>query len=310
MEEKMMQIAVSVATVWTSKQSPRELDQPATSNPARISEWLMSMALSDLMDLHDANRVQTQLLFGEEVIVTGMEGEWASIIAPSQYSSKDSRGYPGWVPAGQLRDITDAADVKKGMAVIQSKMALLHIEGMDSTIPICYQTALPFLGDSGETIKVQTPLGKGELHKDDVQLLREGETLPEKSGKAICEAGERFLGLSYLWGGVSSYGYDCSGFVYTMLKANGYVIARDASDQAQGGGEVALDAAEPGDLLFFAYEEGKGAIHHVGIYHGEGRLLHSPKTGKSIESILLEGTIYEKELCCARRYHKDSGGQE
>lgn len=306
MEEKMMQIAVSVATVWTSKHSPREEDHPATSNPARISEWLMSMSLSDLLDLHDANRVQTQILFGEKVIVTGMEGEWASILAPSQSSSKDSRGYPGWVPAGQLRDIQENAEVR-GKAVIQSKMALIKIAGMESTIPLCYQTVLPLLDDSGEDVKVQTPLGIGILHKDDVVLIKEGERLPQKLGKDICQAAERFLGLPYLWGGVSSYGYDCSGFAYTMLKANGYPIARDAGDQAKGGREVALDAIMPGDLLFFAYEEGMGTIHHVGIYQGDGRLLHSPKTGKTIESIKLKGTIYEKELCCARRYHMESG---
>ncbi|WP_455675273.1 C40 family peptidase [Pradoshia sp.] len=309
MEGKMMQIAVSVATVWTSKHSPREGDHPATSNPARISEWLMAMSLSDSLDLHDANRVQTQLLFGEEVIVTGIGGEWASIIAPSQPSSKDSRGYPGWVPLRQLREI-EGDVATSGLAVIKSKMALIKIEGMSSTIPLCYQTALPLQDGRGETIIVQTPLGTGELHKDDVLLYKEGERPSRKSGNDICNSGERFLDLPYLWGGVSSYGYDCSGFAYTMLKANGYSIARDAGDQAKGGKEVALDAIEPGDLLFFAYEEGKGAIHHVGIYHGNGRLLHSPKTGKTIESILLEGTIYEKELCSARRYHKETGVQE
>ncbi len=56
-----------------------------------------------------------------------------------------------------------------------------------------------------------------------------------------------------------------------------------------------------GDLLFFAYEEGKGAIHHVGLYVGGGKMLHSPKTGKSIEILTLKETIYEKELCAVRR---------
>ncbi|MCY8381552.1 NlpC/P60 family protein, partial [Bacillus haynesii] len=45
-----------------------------------------------------------------------------------------------------------------------------------------------------------------------------------------------------------------------------------------------------------------GRVHHVGIYCGNGQMLHSPKTGKSIEVIPLKGTIYEKELCAIRRY--------
>ena len=63
-----------------------------------------------------------------------------------------------------------------------------------------------------------------------------------------------------------------------MCKANGYIIPRDAHDQAEAGKRIALNEMEPGDLLFFAYEEGKGSIHHVGIYYGEGKLIHSPNT--------------------------------
>ncbi|MGM9930758.1 C40 family peptidase [Pradoshia sp.] len=306
MDGMHMQVAVSVATVWTSSAAPRELDRPVISHPARISEWLMGMTLADQLDLHDSNRIQTQVLFGEHVIVTKVEGDWASILVPGQPTSKNEKGYPGWVPLRQLRKFQNVEE-EKGTAIIKSKTALLKIEGMDSTIPLCYQTELPLINAAGNTIKVLTPLGKGELHRDDVHL---GKPAGRKSGEDICRSGERFIGLPYLWGGVSSYGYDCSGFAYTMLKANGFTAARDAADQARGGREVSLDAIKPGDLLFFAYEEGKGAIHHVGIYHGNGRLLHSPKTGKSIESILLEGTIYEGELCCARRYYEEAGMEE
>jgi cell wall-associated NlpC family hydrolase len=56
-------------------------------------------------------------------------------------------------------------------------------------------------------------------------------------------------------------------------------------------------------LLFFAHEKGEGSIHHVGIYYGKGKMLHSPKTGKTVELIELKGTLYEEELCAARRYY-------
>lgn len=87
-----------------------------------------------------------------------------------------------------------------------------------------------------------------------------------------------------------------------VLAATGRAIARDAHEQAKGGTTVPLGSIVPGDLLFFAHEEGKGVIHHVGIYAGEGKLLHSPKTGRPVELLDMEGTIYEKELCGARRY--------
>jgi cell wall-associated NlpC family hydrolase len=126
--------------------------------------------------------------------------------------------------------------------------------------------------------------------------------LRKGTGDDIVKAGEPYLSLNYFWGGMSSFGYDCSGLSYAVHKANGYKIARDAGDQAASGEEVAFDKLEPGDLLFFAYEEGKGTLHHVGIYYGGGKMLHSPQTGKGIEITSLEGTIYEKELCAVRRY--------
>ena len=85
-----------------------------------------------------------------------------------------------------------------------------------------------------------------------------------------------------------------------MHKANGYQISRDASDQAEGGKDVSLDELMPGDLLFFA--KGKARIHHVGIYYGDGKMLHAPSTGKGIEIVSLAGTKHEQQLCSARRY--------
>lgn len=171
---------------------------------------------------------------------------------------------------------------------------------------LSYQTVLPVVQELDHWVKVETPSGFGLISAEKVHIYQSQDEIPKGNGRDIVFAGEAFLGLPYLWGGMSSFGYDCSGFSYTMCKANGYTIPRDASDQAQAGKPVELEKIEPGDLLFFAYEEGKGRIHHVGIYYGNGKMLHSPKTGKSVEIIPLQGTIYEKELCTARRYWQDT----
>jgi len=81
--------------------------------------------------------------------------------------------------------------------------------------------------------------------------------------------------------------------IYHILKACGYFIPRDASDQALGGKEVdILDVKSwgKGDLLFFAHDKGRGLIHHVGFYYGNGIMLHSPSTGQSVELFKLEGS--------------------
>ena len=76
------------------------------------------------------------------------------------------------------------------------------------------------------------------------------------------------------------------------------------------GVEVPLDNPtrwEKGDLLFFANDKGKGNVRHVGFYYGDGMLLHSPSTGKSVEVMKLEGSRLESELCAVRRYGFEEG---
>lgn len=182
--------------------------------------------------------------------------------------------------------------------------AIATLQLAEETLQISYQTQLPLLKEDKEWLEVQTPVGSGKIKRQDAGVIEDRNRKATKgTGDTIIAAGEQFLNLPYLWGGMSAWGYDCSGFAYATHKANGYLIPRDATDQARQGKEVGLDSIQPGDLLFFAYEKGKGSIHHVGICYGNGKMLHSPKTGKTVELIELKGTLYEEELCAARRYY-------
>jgi gamma-D-glutamyl-L-lysine dipeptidyl-peptidase len=293
-------VNVPVVTVWTSFDSAREIDNDAVTNPVSIDSWLEGLTYETRLELCNENLVQTQLLYGEEVMVIEESGDWAHVTIPSQPTSKEDQGYPGWVPKAQLVEAADGWNLTDApVAVVTSRKGKLFKENHQSSIELSYLTALPFLYEQEGKVYVKIPDGTGVLDSVDVVV---SDSPVRENGHAIVSAGEQFLNLPYLWGGMSSYGYDCSGFSYAMCKANGYVIPRDAHDQATAGKKVEIAEIEPGDLLFFAYEEGKGRIHHVGIYYGDGKLLHSPKTGKTVEIIPLEGTIYERELCAARRY--------
>ncbi|WP_108652942.1 C40 family peptidase [Dongshaea marina] len=74
----------------------------------------------------------------------------------------------------------------------------------------------------------------------------------------------RFIGTPYTWGGSSSFGFDCSGFVQQMYKTMGVILPRDSGPQAQWKGflSVKRNALHPGDLLFF----GKDRVTHVGMF--------------------------------------------
>lgn len=294
--------SVPVATVWTSPDSVREVDAHGTGQTVKMNKWIETMNEQENHELTHSGLIQTQLLYGEPVLVENVENGWAKIIALWQPSSKDERGYPGWVPLHQLKEVGTLDEL--GYARVTVRKAQLWSEDFKPQLVVPFNTLLP-VKEKSDFICVQTPDGEAFIRAEEVQLVSSVEEIPAGSGNAVAKLAEEFLDLQYFWGGMSSYGYDCSGLSYNMLKANGAIIPRDAHDQAAAGMSVDTQdqaAWHEGDLLFFAYEEGKGRIHHVGIYYGNGLMIHSPTPGKAIEIIELAGTVHEKELCAVRRF--------
>jgi cell wall-associated NlpC family hydrolase len=303
-ELKRLVAAVSVATVWTKPESPRPLDEPALKHPAEIREWLRLMTVKDKLDLCEANRVQTQILYGTSVLAVEEQEDWIKVLIPQQGTRKDALGYPGWVPRCQLVNETKAPAGSKKAEVISDK-AWLNRNPSEQWIELSFLTTLPVLEETEEWVRVQTHEGIGYLKADEVRLIDDSMVLRPVEGhigREIVKQGKRFLDLPYLWGGMSSFGYDCSGFAYNMHRYAGISIPRDASDQAKQGTLIEREQLEPGDLLFFAHEEGKGAIHHVGIYAGEERMIHSPESIKAVEIVELDSFKLTKEHCVSRRY--------
>lgn len=288
-------IAVSVANLWTKPNSSRHVDTPIVTNPSDPLRWVQALSHTDRLELHENNLLQSQVLFGTTVWEVDRKDDWVKVVIPSQSTPKNGQGYPGWIPARQL-----AAPMQKSdyMIEVRAKQATLLVEDTGEVVQLSFLTKLPFIEDSGTAFTVLTPNGRGKISKSEGSLW----TKREEDGKTLITYAEQFIGLDYLWGGMSSWGYDCSGFAHNMHLAGGYVIPRDASAQALQGKAISLDQAKPGDLLFFAYENGKGRVHHVGFYYGNGKMLHAPKTGKQIELLDLDETVYETELCAVRRY--------
>ncbi|GAA0605146.1 gamma-D-glutamyl-L-lysine dipeptidyl-peptidase [Virgibacillus siamensis] len=307
--DEMWVTAVQVATVWTMPESARSIDHPGLTNPTDIDQWMDVLTFDKRVALCDENRVQSQLLYGESVIITETKDDWAHVVIPSQPSKKDQQGYPGWVPLNQLKKVSKTEWEQDKTAAVLSKFAWLESANGKPVIKLSFMTMLPVIREQGEKLEVATPDGPLYLPRQHAEVFSTADGIKQQPGHKLLQAGERYIGLDYFWGGMSAFGYDCSGFTYAMHKANGYQIPRDADDQLAAGMHVATDDIEPGDLLFFAYDEGKGSLHHVGFYYGNGKMLHSPQTGKGIELTELHGTIYEKELCGAARYWQQTEGK-
>ena len=100
-------------------------------------------------------------------------------------------------------------------------------------------------------------------------------------GQAIVNTAMKYLGVPYVWGGTSPRGFDCSGLVQYVCSANGISVSRVAADQRNNGTYVSRENLQPGDLVFFG-RKGQG-IHHVGIYIGNGNMIHAPQTGDVVK---------------------------
>ena len=109
---------------------------------------------------------------------------------------------------------------------------------------------------------------------------------PHGNGRDALRLARSYLGIRYLWAGMSRAGIDCSGLTYRVFRSLGVVLPRDAADQSRIGKPVHRRDLRKGDVVFF----GTGSwtdIHHVGIYAGHGKLLNAPHTGSRVQVMRL-----------------------
>lgn len=296
-------VQVAVSNLWESPDKVRKLDEPSLFAPVEIENWLSSMDQEGIDGrLGLLGRLESQLLYGEPVQVTEEKNGWMQVCCLEQASPKDHRGYPGWIPTSQLTTHPeyDKAWSQGPYAYVCVPHTELTKKKAGEKILLSYMTKLPWIRTEKDEVHVLTPDGEtGQISANHVKVAHQ---LPIAAPQKRVEEAHQFLGLPYLWGGTSSHGYDCSGFMYRIFAAGGITIPRDASVQAKYGENIPLDQIKPGDLLFFAYEKGRGRIHHVGMYIGDGSFIHSPRTGQPIKVNRLTDAPYGEELCVARRY--------
>jgi len=91
----------------------------------------------------------------------------------------------------------------------------------------------------------------------------------------------KYLGAPYCRGGAGPKCFDCSGFTQYVYKKKGKDISRTATGQYRESKKISRGDAQVGDLVFF-FSSG-GNIYHVGIYAGNGKVIHSPKPGRPVK---------------------------
>lgn len=226
----------------------------------------------------DRSEIVSQVLFGDRVRLLEKTEKWCKVV--TEYDQ-----YEGWMDYKQLQVITEDEYVDESnyhfVSPLQVNNTLVAADGSKyylspgSTIPR-YQDGFCWLGDQRFEVLFEP-------------------FVPNKTNfkNFIYEAAKFFENTSYLWGGRTFFGIDCSGFAQIVYKLNGISLKRDASQQAEEGDIVDfLDSAQLGDLAFFDNDQGK--ITHVGLMLTNREIIHA--AGRvHIDAIDHQG-IYSAEL--------------
>ena len=142
---------------------------------------------------------------------------------------------------------------------------------------------------------------KGLVARLGGQIQQARHTAGEKASILVMNA-MGFLGAPYKFGGNSaeSGGFDCSGFVRAVYEQSvGKVLPRRASDQAAATQTIDRSELKPGDLVFF--NTMKRAFSHVGIYVGDGKFIHAPRSGARVRVEDMRMAYWQTRFNGARR---------
>ena len=215
----------------------------------------------------EVSEIVSETFYSEEVEPLEERGDWVRI------RTKMDR-YEGWVRKGAFvrceREFFEGIIAK----VYALKAHIYRAPGRRGgpIVSLCFGSRLKVIEQNdAQWIKIALLNGlEGFVERGNISF--ESGTLTKEK---IVELSKRFLEVPYTWGGRTSFGFDCSGFVQMLYREMGVDLPRDSKDQVVWGGlaPVALEEKEPGDLIFF----GKDAqsISHVGMSIGGDRFIHA-----------------------------------
>jgi hypothetical protein len=242
----------------------------------------------------DFSEQTSQLLFGEVFQIVASEAGKCLI------ETLDDK-YVGWIDKKQFIFISD-----KEMEMISTSPKLYSLSPF-SYIKQTYRL-------NAETTNVPITLGASFIGLSfeigdfcfSIEDIETTKIMP-KTSKSLFSIAKRFLNCPYLWGGKSILGIDCSAFVQMSYKFIGIMLPRDAAMQAFKGDYVEnISLADEGDLCFF--ENSQGKVVHVGIYLGEGQIIHSSGRVR-IDNIDTQGIFnvsigaYTHKLCAIKTFN-------
>ena len=280
--------------------------------------------------------LETQALMGTIVEIIGEESYWRQVVTPEPYTAwctnlglvemtaeqiNEYKSAPKYICTVQHSGVYETPSVKSRRLSDLSMGNLLRIvykEGKKVKPSVKKKWAEVMLPDGR----------KGWTPATDLKPFAEWAGKQKLTAENIVNTAMQFEGTPYLWGGASSKGLDCSGLVRLTFMMNGHLLPRNASQQVNHGREIIMECdysvtpdsdklyqemlkrtknLQPGDLVFFGSPEtfwSKEKITHVGIYIGNGRIIHASHKVRVNSLIPGQKDYYENShrLLKARRF--------
>ena len=225
----------------------------------------------------DVSEMVTQMLFGETFEITKTEDNWTLV-----KTSLDN--YSCWIDTKHINFINEGTyTASKGLISPRLNEISSQILDKDNNpTQIVMGSVLPKISNSEIVIGEDSYKVNCETNTD---ILLTAENIENVALK--------YLNTPYLWGGRSPFGIDCSGFTQLVYLLNGFILPRDAYQQADTGIKISTFLAqEKGDLAFFHNEKGK--ITHVGIVLDGQKIIHA--SGKvRIDDLMEEGILKDNK---------------
>ena len=257
----------------------------------------------------DKSDVVSQAIYGSNVKLLVARGEWSRI-------QTDDR-YKGWVPSHHLRIILSGNGYATSGASVQVDSLFANVYNEPDVtkhkpvVTIPFGARLESVAEKSDTANKATakpsPEGWIQVYLPDRRnaWIQASDVVADPKPVSIPESielGKRFLGLPYLWGGRSSFGFDCSGFTQMLVRARGINMPRDADQQAAWSGVTPVERKDlqPGDLLFFGASA--KSIVHTGMYIGDGQFIQDTTNGHPVVQISrIDDDPWTKLLVACRR---------
>jgi cell wall-associated NlpC family hydrolase len=187
--------------------------------------------------------------------------------------------HPSQAPLGLAAKLHAKLHVKRGIKFVASAVLVFGLSLSQAALAINAEALAPV--DDMQALLVS----KGLLSKIGGQIVQKSESVVQEVSERttnLISTAVGLMGIPYLRGGNSAEtGFDCSGFVrYIYKETIGLVLPRSADQQANTTQKIDRSELKPGDLVFF--NTMKRTFSHVGIYLGEGKFIHSPRSGASV----------------------------